>query len=170
MTLSFAAGELEDGVYRIEVLQTAQDNAGNSLDGDGNGTGGDNYLLQGDANNKFYQLEAEWNGDEGVSVFDFSTFSYWFGFSTLIAPKYVDLNDDDGVSVFDFSGFSANFGEGIVYQVGFVGALAIPREAVVPSDQRLDAIEQIVEIPDADTDWELVAIRPKSEETGTAQA
>jgi polyhydroxybutyrate depolymerase len=124
-TLSFAANELADGVYRIEVLSTATDIAGNPLDGDRNGTGGDSYLLRGNIANKFYQLEADWNGDDGISVFDFTTFSSWFGGSTIaepFAPPYVDLNNDDGVSVFDFTGFSDNFGVGVVYQQALVAA------------------------------------------------
>jgi hypothetical protein len=92
------------------------------LDGNGDGTGGDGYVLTGDRDNKIYQLEAEWNGDEGVSVFDFSTFSYWFGVEVGVAgaPSYVDVNNDNGISVFDFTGFSNNFGVGVVYPVGFV--------------------------------------------------
>jgi hypothetical protein len=53
-------------------------------------------------------------------VFDFSTFSYWFGVATPDAPSYVDFNQDGGVSVFDFTSFSSRFGTGIVYPTAFV--------------------------------------------------
>jgi VCBS repeat-containing protein/T5SS/PEP-CTERM-associated repeat protein len=159
LTLSFSPGELDDGVYRIEVLQTATDLAGNALDGDSNVAGSDDYLLQGDTDNKFYQLQAEWSGDEGVSVFDFTTFSYWFGSSTIIepvAPQYVDLNNDDGVSVFDFTGFSNNFGTGIVYQTGFAGVVILSVEANITVDER-EAIEQVVEIAATEDAWGIAA-------------
>jgi hypothetical protein len=86
--------------------------------------------MAGNVDNRFFKLTAEWNGDTGVSVFDFTTFSYWFGISIPTAPIYADLNDDGGISVFDFSGFSSNFGIGVTYPVGFVGRVdsSIARE------------------------------------------
>jgi hypothetical protein len=110
---------LPDGVYQIEVLPTLLSAAGLPIDGDSNGTDGDAYVVDGDNVNRFYVLGAEWSGDFGVSVFDFTTFSYWFGSSTTVAPVYVDANSDDGVSVFDFTTFSENFGIGIVFPVAF---------------------------------------------------
>ena len=103
-------------------MPTATDLAGNAVDGDGNGTGGDTFAVAGNATNRLYQLAAEWSGDEAISVFDFSTFSYWFGSKTNVepvAPAYVDLNDDQGISVFDFTAFSQNFGVEITYQTTF---------------------------------------------------
>jgi hypothetical protein len=119
VTLQFPVNHITDGVYQLEVLATATDGLGNSLDGNADGIGGDSYSYIGDVDNRFYRLISEFNGDGGVSVFDFSTFSYWFGNAVPTAPKYVDMNDDGGVSVFDFTMFSQKFGIGISYPVGF---------------------------------------------------
>ncbi|MFT7642469.1 MAG: polyhydroxybutyrate depolymerase [Pirellulaceae bacterium] len=158
-TLTFDTGQLADGVYQIEILPTAADTSGNLLDGDGNGVQGDGYLFRGDTNNHFYQLEADWNGDGGVSVFDFTTFSYWFGSSTVaapFAPSYVDLNNDDGISVFDFTGFSEKFGLGVIYPTALAGAMIANGEQDIAlangeqdiaSQRENEARENIVEIP-----------------------
>jgi hypothetical protein len=119
LTLGVANLQLPDGAYQLEILSSAMDQAGNLLDGDGNGTGGDPYVVEGNSTNKIFQLLAEWSGDIGVSVFYFTTFSYWFGFSFPISPLYADLNGDDGVSVFDFTGFAQNFGKTITFNSAF---------------------------------------------------
>ena len=123
VVLRFASDELLDGVYELEVLPTAADRRGNLLDGDGNGIGGDGFEYRATTINRFYQLSADWNGDAGVSVFDFTTFSYWFGVEVPQAPSYADVNNDGGVSVFDFTPFSENFGVGIVYETSFASTL-----------------------------------------------
>ena len=63
----------------------------------------------------FHQLEGDFNGDGGVSIFDFGVFAYYFGQSVPDnAPRFADLNGDGGVSIFDFSVWSASFGVSIV--------------------------------------------------------
>jgi hypothetical protein len=71
-------------------------------------------------------------------VFDFTTFSYWFGLAVPTAPLYVDLNRDGGISVFDFSPFASNFGTGIVYPTAFATrpAIANPLPARIGPNQR----------------------------------
>jgi hypothetical protein len=44
------------------------------------------------AANRLYQLTADWNGDEAVSILDFSAFAYWFGVELPAAPSYVDIS------------------------------------------------------------------------------
>jgi hypothetical protein len=78
-------------------------------------------VIRGSQSNGFYKLLADWNGDFGVSVFDFTTFSYWFGHGTDVAPSYVDLSGDEGVSVFDFTGFANNFGKGVNFPAALAG-------------------------------------------------
>lgn len=108
------------GVYELSINgQQLTDLAGNFLDADGDGQGGDSYVLRGDVDNSFYVLKAEWNGDTGVSVFDFTTFSYWFSLAIPRAPAYADLNNDGGVSVFDFIFFANNFGIGVTFPIAF---------------------------------------------------
>ncbi|MCA9180263.1 MAG: hypothetical protein KDA51_02400 [Planctomycetales bacterium] len=60
-------------------------------------------------------LQFSANVSGGASIFDFSTFAYWFGSSVGTAPWYADLNHDGGVSIFDFSRFAGNFGTFITY-------------------------------------------------------
>jgi hypothetical protein len=124
--LSFDPYELPSGVYQLSILETATDWNGLPIDGNSNGTPGGDFVYSGNATNTFYVLTAEWSGDAGVSVFDFSTFSYWFGQSDGIAPSYVDTNVDGGVSVFDFTSFSVNFGVGIEYPAGFAAVVLVP--------------------------------------------
>jgi hypothetical protein len=116
--LSFANYELNDGVYRLDVLPTIVDQEGLGLDGNGDGTVGDGYVIEGNDTNKFYKLTSDFSGDAGVSVFDFTTFSYWFGSDVPTAPAYADTSDDGGVSVFDFTQFSNNFGASIEFPTG----------------------------------------------------
>jgi len=120
VTLNFNPNELADGAYSLEILSTLSSLNGAVLDGNDDGAAGDSFLFQANAQNSFYKLLTDTNGDGGVSVFDFSTFSYWFGVATPDAPSYVDFNQDGGVSVFDFTSFSSRFGTGIVYPTAFV--------------------------------------------------
>jgi hypothetical protein len=119
LTITLELGQLLDGVYQLELLGTITSPDGLQLDGDANGVGGDSHAIAGNDSNHFARLAANWNGDTGVSVFDFTTFSYWFGLGMPTAPKYADLNDDNGVSVFDFTPFANNFGVGVIYPVAF---------------------------------------------------
>ncbi|MFT5524059.1 MAG: microcystin-dependent protein [Pirellulaceae bacterium] len=125
VSLTFQPDELPDGVYQLEVLDTAKDVNDNPITGSVNGVA---YLYRGDINNKFYQLKADWSGDEGVSVFDFSTFSYWFGKAVPDAPAYADTSRDNGISVFDFTDFSDHFGDGVTYPI-IPGFAAVPLSA-----------------------------------------
>ncbi|MFT5523507.1 MAG: hypothetical protein ACI9HK_001454 [Pirellulaceae bacterium] len=109
-TLTFDYDEITSGVYELRVAADVTDAAGNRIDGNGDGAGGDSYVISGNSTNRFYRMKSDFNGDAGTSVFDFSTFSYWFGQQTPRAPLYADMNGDDGVSVFDFTHFSNNFG------------------------------------------------------------
>ncbi|MFT5525248.1 MAG: hypothetical protein ACI9HK_003215, partial [Pirellulaceae bacterium] len=113
--LSFSPEELDEGVYRLELLDSVTDPQGQRLDGDGDGQPGGDYVVEGDSTNRLYRMISDFNGDFGVSVFDFSTFSYWFGTDTDVAPRYADMNLDGGVSVFDFTLFSSNFGESVSF-------------------------------------------------------
>ncbi|MFT5523754.1 MAG: hypothetical protein ACI9HK_001702 [Pirellulaceae bacterium] len=119
ITIRFPTTPLPEGVYQLQVFSTIRDFVNLNLDGNGDGVGDDTFIYTGNATNSFHRIIADWNGDGGASVFDFSTFAYWFGVAIPDAPSYVDLNDDDGVSVFDFTGFADNFGLGVVYPVAF---------------------------------------------------
>ncbi|MFT5526107.1 MAG: hypothetical protein ACI9HK_004080 [Pirellulaceae bacterium] len=145
VVLKFGSDELLDGVYELQILSTAEDRRGNQVDGDGNGIGGDGFLYQANNSNKFYQLSADWNGDAGVSVFDFTTFSYWFGSEVPAAPSYADVNNDGGVSVFDFTPFSDNFGVAIVYETAFATSVEFSTTDRIDFDSDAIALNQQVE-------------------------
>jgi hypothetical protein len=122
LTISFAPNSLADGVYQLEILDTAVNGGGLPLDGDGDGQAGGSFLIVGEAppdtdgdalDSAFYIKTADWNADAGASIFDFPTFAYWFNAPT--APSYVDLNDDLGVTIFDFPVFQAVFSTGITF-------------------------------------------------------
>ncbi len=142
LTLTFAVQELTNGVYQLDVLATVTDLAGNPLDGDGDGLGGDGFTFTGDGTNLFYKLAADFNGDQGVSIFDFSTFAYWFGSLVPAAPAYADLNDDGGVSIFDFPTFASLFGTNVTFPEALHGGHEFERWA---GDERL--LSELVQEP-----------------------
>jgi hypothetical protein len=132
--VTFAAGTLAEGVYQLEVLPTLTDEAGQQLDGNRDGVAGDSFVFAGNSDNSLYKLTSEFNGDFGVSVFDFSTFAYWFGEPAPTAPSYVDMNRDGGVSVFDFSFLADNFSIGVTFptSLALVPNVAIPSNEIKP--------------------------------------
>jgi subtilisin family serine protease len=145
--ITFAQGELADGAYQLVINPSLSDRAGLLLDGDGDGTGGDAFIITASDANGFYKLTSDFNGDRGVSVFDFSTFSYWFGTAVPAAPSYVDMNIDGGVSVFDFTLFSNNFGTGIQFPTGFAAAAVTisPDPKPITEPAEVDDVEQTLE-------------------------
>ncbi|MCA9264894.1 MAG: hypothetical protein KDA60_13635 [Planctomycetales bacterium] len=145
VTLEFAPGALGDGVYQLEISPNVRDLAGNLLDGDNAGTAGTPFVMTGNQDNGFYALAGEFNGDGGVSIFDFSTFGYWFGQTApLVAPTYVDLNGDGGVSIFDFSIFAAHFGAAI----GFPTVNAAPNRPNGELDDAMATAERLTNLAD----------------------
>jgi hypothetical protein len=142
LVISFAQLELADGVYQLEILGSAVDLSNTRLDGNGDGTTGDTYTLLGSAQNGLFQMTSDFNADTGVSVFDFTTFSYWFGTSVGAAPEYADLNGDQGISVFDFTFFSDAFGGGVTFPTGFRGT-DLPDQAVPQVAIAAKLVEQV---------------------------
>jgi len=109
LVIEFAPAELSDGVYEI-ALSGVTDLVGNPMTTD--------FVVTGNSDNGLYKLTGDWSGDGGVSVFDFITFSHYFGNAAGPlgpAPEYVDLSNDGGISVFDFTGFSDNFGNSVTF-------------------------------------------------------
>ncbi|MFT5525378.1 MAG: hypothetical protein ACI9HK_003346, partial [Pirellulaceae bacterium] len=140
VTLTFAPADIEEGVYHLVIADTANSVSGNAFDGDNDGEAGGSFTLAPDSQNDFYELRAEWSGDLGVSVFDFTTFSYWFGNSVPIAPHYVDTSRDGGISVFDFTAFSLNFGEQVVLPNAFAAIAGIHADENTPLEDMADSL------------------------------
>jgi hypothetical protein len=103
-------GSLADGRYTLTALASQITYNGRHLDGDGDGTDGDDYAF-GDAQGllRFY---GDVNGDQAVNGTDFGVFRDTFG--TVVGdPAYVDYLDFDGdgaINGTDFAQFRARFG------------------------------------------------------------
>jgi hypothetical protein len=103
-------GSLADGRYTLTALASQITYNGCHLDGNGDGTDGDDYTF-GDAQGllRFY---GDVNGDRVVNGTDFGVFRDAFG--TVVGdPAYVDYLDFDGdgaVNGTDFAQFRARFG------------------------------------------------------------
>ncbi|MFT7641120.1 MAG: hypothetical protein ACI9G1_002865 [Pirellulaceae bacterium] len=132
--------DIANGVYQLELLSSVTDSFGNLLDGNSDGIGGDAYVISGDDTNQFYRQVFDFNGDRGTSVFDFSTFSYWFGSSTPRAPAYADLNSDGGISVFDFTFFANAFGTAVTPAIGLQAALVNRDEFLTREEDQIDVL------------------------------
>jgi hypothetical protein len=107
VTLTFSGpltqfGSLIDGTYKLTAL-AGQISAAGPLDGNNDGFGGDDYVLN------FYRLFGDANGDRKVNGADFILFRQAFN-----SFDYAfDLDGDGFVSVNDFIKFRNNFGQSI---------------------------------------------------------
>ena len=98
------SNSLDDGRYTLTAL-ASQISSGN-FDGDGNGTGGDNYVLIGDLNNKLFCLFGDNDGDGDVDSSDFGQFRTAYGG----ANSTFDFDGDGDVDSSDFGQFRTRFG------------------------------------------------------------
>src|SRR5262249_46327724 len=92
VTLTFTGGavdfgSLADGRYTLRVLAGQVSNTNGALDGDANGTGGDDYVLTSSGSAGVFRLFGDSDGDGDVDATDFAAFRGAFG---------------GGTSVFDF--------------------------------------------------------------------
>ena len=113
-------------VLGLSMFACGDDAAEGGGDGDADGEPGGTFQLNGNAANGLYRLNGDFNGDGGVSIFDFPTFAYWFGATVPRAPEYADLNGDGGVTIFDFPLFAENFGASITPPAAFASGPASP--------------------------------------------
>ena len=115
VTLTFTGaladfGSLQDGRYTLTVFATSSFNAVGSLDGNGDGTGGDDYTLIGDpATNKLFRLFGDANGSGNVDATDFGAFRAAFGTNN----NAFDFDNDGDVDASDFGAFRQRFGVAI---------------------------------------------------------
>ena len=77
-----------------------------SVDGNGNGTGGDNYTLVGTPANGLFRQFGDANGDGTVAANDFIQFRLAFGGTSNI----FDFDGDGAVAASDFIQFRLRFG------------------------------------------------------------
>jgi hypothetical protein len=114
VTLTFTGGavnfkSLADGRYTLTAL--ANQFAGDGLDGNGDGVGGDNYVLVGAPGTapNLFRLFGDVNGDGTVAASDFIVFRQYFG-GYLNA---FDFDGDNSVAASDFIQFRLRFGGSI---------------------------------------------------------
>ncbi len=102
----FELGSLADGRYTLKAFASQITN----LDGDGNGTFGDDFVLVGDpATNKLFRLFGDADGDGTVPASDFIQFRLALGGNTAM----FDFDGDGAVAASDFIQFRLRFGGSI---------------------------------------------------------
>jgi hypothetical protein len=108
-------GSLADGRYSVLVRASLVSAGGQQLDGDGNGTGGDDYALAGSVANGLFRLFGDVNADGVVNAFDFGQFRPAFGSSAGQAGylDYLDVNGDGSINAFDFGQLRTRFGSSV---------------------------------------------------------
>jgi hypothetical protein len=119
--LTFVGGAVEgaslaDGRYTLTVLAAKVFGPGPNgvqLDGDGNGVGGDNFVLPGNsATSPIFRLFGDVNGDAAVNGLDLAAFRAAFG-TTSADTGYVaffDSSADGTINGLDLAQFRARFG------------------------------------------------------------
>jgi len=114
VTITFTGGSVDanslaDGLFTLTVNAALVTGAGGPLDGDGNGTGGDDYVVVGTPANGLYRLFGDSDGDGDVDAQDFGAFRGAFG--TVNAT--FDFDNDADVDAADFGAFRARFGTSV---------------------------------------------------------
>jgi hypothetical protein len=102
-------GSLKDGRYTLTALASQINQSGFALDGNGDGTPGDNFTF-GDAQG-LYRFYGDINGDRHVDIADFGLFSATFNLSTGQTGfnAAFDFNGDGHIDIVDFGQFSIRF-------------------------------------------------------------
>jgi autotransporter-associated beta strand protein len=102
-------GSLKDGRYTLTALASQINQFGFALDGNGDGTAGDDFTF-GDSQGLF-RFYGDINGDRHVDIADFALFSSSFNLSTgqtgFLAA--FDFNADGHIDIADFGQFSIRF-------------------------------------------------------------
>jgi len=111
-TLTFSGtgivgGSLEDGNYRLTILDTITDGAGNQLDGDGDGTAG------GNATDEFFRFYGDADGNRIVNALDLLRFRQAYGPAGGTNNPNFDYGDDGVVNALDLLQFRIRFGDTI---------------------------------------------------------
>jgi hypothetical protein len=99
-------GSLADGRYTLTALAGQITANGRQLDGNGDGTAGDNYTI-GSAQGLF-RFYGDMNGDRRVDISDFGFFSLAY-FTPANYNAALDFNGDGRIDVTDFGQFSLRF-------------------------------------------------------------
>lgn len=119
VTLNFVGGAVEpslsnilslaDGRYTLSVLAGQAGGVNGALDGDGDGTGGGDFVLAGNPANGLFRLFGDVNGDGAVNGLDLTAFRAAFGTVSPFGSPF-DVNEDGAVNGLDLTAFRARFG------------------------------------------------------------
>ena len=103
-------GSLEDGDYELMIDASRVTAAGVELDGNGDGTTGDDYVMS--AVDGFFRKYGDDSGDAAVGLTDFASFRQAFGKSHGESGYLhgLDSNGDGEIGLTDFAAFRQNFG------------------------------------------------------------
>jgi len=115
ITLTFTGGaingvSLADGRYTLTAFASKVSGPGGSLDGNGDGTAGDDFVLVGNTTNKLFRLFGDHDGDGDVDAQDFGAFRAAFGGSSNLA---FDSDNDGDVDAADFGQLRQRFGTAV---------------------------------------------------------
>ncbi len=107
-----AAGLLQNGDYQLTIRASQVSSLGLSLDGDGDGTVGDDYVFGALEVDKFYRKFGDGNGNGTVDLLDFAEFRRTFGATPADSSwnRAYDYEGDNNVGLLDFAEFRRNFG------------------------------------------------------------
>jgi len=109
VTLTFAAGgsvgldpgaSLMDGLYTLSVVANNVQGPGGMLDGNGDGTAGDDYSFN------LHRLFGDADGNRTINTADFAAFRTAFG----VGASIFDFNNDGQTDTSDFAEFRRRFG------------------------------------------------------------
>ncbi len=107
-------GSLPDGNYRLTINGSSvmATSGGLLLDGDGDGSGGDNYVRGEVPSDKFFRLFGDLNGDRTVGLAEFNAFRATFGRNQNDSGYNgaFDFNGDGSIGLTDFNEFRRRFG------------------------------------------------------------
>ena len=106
-------GALNDGYYQLNIDGTKLTRAGQSLDINQDGTGGDSLVIGDDEADNFFALFGDTNGDGLVSVAEFGQFRSAFGKTSSDVGYNIlfDFEGDGVVGISDFGQFRSRFGK-----------------------------------------------------------
>lgn len=97
---------LEDGRYTLTIFNTKVSNLNGNLDGNCDGTGGDDFVLASAGTTGIFRLFGDGNGTANVDSVDFALFRTVFG----IAGPPFDFDNNGVVNSTDFAEFRKRFG------------------------------------------------------------
>lgn len=106
------AGSLEDGNYELKIVSEHVTASGLTLDGDGDGTSGGDFVFGDEPTDTFYRKFGDVDGSGHVNLADFAAFRGAFGTADGESGyrEELDGNGDGAVNLMDFAMFRANFG------------------------------------------------------------